>query len=93
MKLSTNLGDCIHSRRDRRVLLNCAAILTESDGFTVDVMIVDVSKDGFRLRSVTELELGSRVSLQMDNVAPVRCEIRWSCGHEAGGIFLDPITI
>jgi hypothetical protein len=74
-------------------MLNCAAILTEDDGFTVDVTIVDVSRDGFRLRSITELEIGSRVLLQMENVAPVRCEIRWSCGHEAGGVFLDPITI
>jgi hypothetical protein len=93
MKMSANLGGCISSRRDRRVVLNCAAILTEADGFTVDVTVVDVSKDGFRLRSVTELELGSKVSLQMENVTPVRCEIRWSCGHEAGGVFLDPITV
>lgn len=93
MKTSMDLGSCIHSRRERRVLLNRNAILTEGDGFTVDVLIVDVSKDGFRLRSVTELELGSSVLLQMENVAPVRCEIRWSCGHEAGGIFLDPITL
>ena len=93
MKMSTNLEGCIHSRRERRVTLNCGAVLTESDGFTVDVVIVDVSKSDFRLRSVAELELGSKVSLQMKNVAPVRCEIRWSCGHEAGGVFLDPITI
>jgi len=93
MKMSTKLGGCIHSRRERRVMLNCDAVLTEPDGFMVDVVIVDVSKDGFRLRSVAELELGSTVSLRMKNVAPVRCEIRWSCGHEAGGVFLDPITI
>jgi hypothetical protein len=42
---------------------------------------------------VTELEVGSNVLLQMENVAPVRCQIRWSCGHEAGGLFLDPIRI
>lgn len=93
MKMSMNLGDCINSRRERRVLLNADAVLTEDDGYTVDVVILDVSKDGFRLRSVTEFELGSTVRLQMKNVAPVRCEIRWSCGHEAGGVFLDPITI
>jgi hypothetical protein len=93
MKMSTKLGDCIHSRRERRATLNCDAVLTEDDGFTLDVVVVDVSKDGFRLRSVAELDLGSKVSLQRKNVAPVRCEIRWSCGHEAGGIFLDPITI
>ena len=93
MKKSMNLGDCITSRRERRVLLNRDAILTEHDGFTVDVLIVDVSKDGFRLRSVTELELGSTITLQMRETRPVRGEIRWACGHEAGGVFLDPITI
>jgi hypothetical protein len=93
MTMSKKLQDCIHSRRERRVALNRGAILTESDGFTVDVTIVDVTKDDFRLRSITELELGSKVILQMDNATPVRCEIRWSCGHEAGGIFLDPITL
>lgn len=93
MKTSTTLQGCIQSRRERRVSLNREAILTEADGFTVDVTIVDVTKDDFRLRSVTELELGSKVILQMQNATPVRCEIRWSCGHEAGGIFLDPITI
>jgi hypothetical protein len=93
MNMSTSLGNCISTRRERRVTLNCGAILTEDDGFTVDVTIVDVSKDGFRLRSLTELEIGSKVMLQMQNVAAVRGEIRWSCGHEAGGVFLDPVVL
>ena len=93
MKTSMNLGDCINGRRERRVVRNGVAILTEDDGSAVDDVIVDVSKDSFRLRSVTELEIGSNVILQMENVAPVRCQIRWSCGHEAGGIFLDPIVV
>jgi hypothetical protein len=93
MNMSMKLANCIQGHRERRVSLNCGAILTEDDGFTVDVTIVDVSKDGFRLRSVTELEIGSRVMLQMHNVAAVRGEIRWSCGHEAGGIFLDPVVL
>lgn len=93
MKVNVNLGDCISSRRERRVLLNRDAVVTEHDGFTVDVVVVDVSRDSFRLRSVTELELGSKVLLQMKNAGPVRCEIRWSCGHEAGGVFLDPIRL
>jgi hypothetical protein len=93
MKKSTSLGSCISTRREPRVTLNCEAILTEADGYTVDVTIVDVSKDGFRLRSLTELEEGSKVTLQMQNVAAVRGEIRWICGHEAGGIFLDPVLL
>jgi hypothetical protein len=93
MKTGSNLGSCINTRRDRRVRLNCDALLTEDDGYTVDVTIVDVSSDGFRLRSLADLEIGSKVLLQMQNVAAVRGEIRWTCGHEAGGIFLDPVVL
>jgi endonuclease YncB( thermonuclease family) len=93
MKSGKDLSACIRAGRQRRVALNCAGVVTESDGCTIDVTIVDISKDGFRLRSVEELELGSTVSLQMQETRPVRCEIRWACGHEAGGIFLDPITV
>ena len=93
MKSWNDLSECIRSGRQRRVALNCAGVLTESDGCTIDVTIVDISKDGFRLRSVEELELGSTVSLRMHETRPVRCQIRWACGHEAGGIFLDPIAI
>ena len=91
MKSGPDLSACIHTGRERRVTLNCAAVLTENDGCSLDVTIVDVSQNGFRLRSIAELELGSNVLLQMENVAPVRGLIRWACGHEAGGVFLDPV--
>lgn len=87
------LASCVRTGLDRRVQLNCDAVVTESDGCTLDVTIVDVSHKGFRLRSVAELEIGSTVLLQMPESRPVRCEIRWSCGHEAGGVFVDPITV
>ena len=93
MKMTNNLAACIDHDREARVTLNCDAVLTESDGCTVDVMIVDVSKDGFRLHSLAELEIGSEVLLQMDKVPGVRGEIRWACGHQAGGVFLDPVAL
>lgn len=91
--MGMDLSACIRSSRESRVVLNCAAVVTESDGCTLDVTIVDVSQHGFRLRSIAELELGSTVLLQMPEARPVRCEIRWACGHEAGGVFLDAITV
>ena len=93
MKIGRNLTSCIRAGREPRVTLNCAGLVTESDGCTLDVTIVDVSQSGFRLRSEEEFELGSTVTLQMREARPVRAEIRWACGHEAGGIFLDPIAI
>lgn len=93
MKMSNDLAACIDHSREARVTLNCDAVLTESDGCSVDVLIVDVSKDGFRLHSLAELEIGSEVLLQMDKVPGVRGEIRWACGHQAGGVFLDPVAL
>jgi hypothetical protein len=89
--MSTNLAACVGQGRERKAMLNCEAVLTEADGCTLDVVIVDVSSVGFRLRSVAELEVGSEVLLQMEKVPAVRGRIRWTCGHEAGGVFLDPI--
>ena len=93
MNASGNLASCVRSGLERRVQLNCDAVVTEEDGCTLDVTIVDVSQHGFRLRSIAELELGSVVLLQMPESRPIRCEIRWACGHEAGGVFVDPITL
>lgn len=93
MKMSTDLAACIDSRREARVTLNCDAVLTEADGCTVDVVIVDVTKSGFRLQSLAELEIGSEVLLQMDKLPGVRGQIRWICGHQSGGVFLDPVAL
>ncbi|HEU5482391.1 MAG TPA: PilZ domain-containing protein [Sphingomicrobium sp.] len=91
--MSTNLASCIDNGREARVTLNCDAVLTESDGCTLDVVIVDVSKGGFRLQSLAELEVGSDVLLHVHKLAPVRGQIRWTCGQEAGGVFLDPVSL
>jgi endonuclease YncB( thermonuclease family) len=93
MNMRTDLAACIDSGREARVTLNCDAVLTESDGCTLDVTLVDVSKHGFRLRSIAELEVGSEVLLQMDSMPGVRGQIRWTCGHQAGGVFLDPVAL
>ena len=93
MKLSNNLAACIDNGREARVVLNCDGVLTETDGCTVNVLIVDVSQHGFRVQSHAELEPGSEVLLQMLKAPAVRGQIRWTCGHQAGGIFLDPIAL
>ena len=93
MKMSNDLAACVDNGREPRVSLNCDAVLTEADGCTVDVVIIDVSQHGFRLRSLAELEVGSEVELQMAKVPSVRGQIRWTCGHHSGGVFLDPIAL
>lgn len=85
----------VHGYRERgtRVSVRCDAVLTESDGCELDVIVTDVSRDGFRLQSRSELEPGAEVLLSVSKLAPVKAIIRWTCGHEAGGVFLEPVAL
>ena len=80
-------------KRPPRIAVRCLAVLVEDDGCALDVVILDVSRDGFRLESQSELEVGSEVLLQVAKLAPVKAVIRWTCGHEAGGVFLEPVAL
>lgn len=91
--MSNHLASCIQRGRESRVTLNCEAVVVEPDGCSTEVVLIDVSQHGFRLRSAAEFEVDSEVILQLPKVPAVRGMIRWICGHEAGGVFLDPIVI
>ena len=82
-----------YRKRSARIRLRCDAVLTESDGCQVAVVITDVSKDGFRLQSRAELASGDEVELQVAKAAPVRARIQWTRGFEAGGTFLEPVAL
>jgi PilZ domain-containing protein len=82
-----------YRKRDARVSVRCDALLTEADGCELEVLITDVSRDGFKLESRSELEIGEEVLLRVEKLAPVRAIIRWTCGREAGGVFLEPVAL
>jgi PilZ domain len=63
------------------------------DSMSVDALILNVSSKGFRLRAAEELEPGMEVMLEVAKLEPVRGEIRWTCGEESGGVFLDAIAL
>ena len=79
--------------RDARIALRCEAMLIEEDGCALEVVITDVSRDGFRLESRGELEVGADVILLVPKMAPIKGTIRWTCGFEAGGVFLEPVAL
>jgi hypothetical protein len=80
-------------KRDPRIAVRCDAVLIESDGCTLDVVITDVSRDGFKLESRCELEVGAEIMLLVSKLQPVKAMIRWTCGYEAGGVFLEPVAL
>lgn len=82
-----------YTERYPRVSVHCDAVLCEADGCELAVVITNVSRDGFRLMSRSELEVGSEVLLRVAKMEPVRVLIRWTRGHEAGGVFLEPVAL
>ena len=63
------------------------------DSGEFEAQIVNLSAMGFRLRCDRELEVGSRVSLKVDKLPPVRAVIRWVRGDECGGAFLESVIL
>ena len=55
--------------------------------------VTNLSSSGFRLRSARALEPGLEVTLEVPRRPSVQCLIRWVSGKEAGGIFLEPVTL
>ena len=82
-----------YTERHPHVSVHCDAVLCEADGCELAVVITDVSRDGFRLMSRCELEVGSEVLLRVGKIEPVRALIRWTRGYEAGGVFLEPVSL
>lgn len=83
----------VYKERAARIALRRDALLIESDGCELEVVVLNISSAGFRLQSRCELLVGSEVLLQLGKEPPVRASIRWVCGSEAGGVFLDPAAI
>ena len=59
----------------------------------IDAQIVNLSSDGFRLRSENPLQVGWVVTLEAATQFPVKALICWACGTEAGGVFAEPVAL
>ena len=68
------------------VLLRCAA-------GKFPARVINLSATGFRLEAPRELEAGWEITLQVPKRDPVKCVIRWASGKEAGGVFLEAISL
>jgi len=76
--------------REKRVDVRKPALLINSDGMEIDVLVLDVSSHGFRIELDDQLRVGELVSLKVDDEL-VGAEIRWVLGKEAGGTFISSV--
>ena len=76
-----------------RVQTSLAAMLVDSDGGELPVEIIDLSSGGFRLRTTEPLIVGEEVQFRVSRYGDFRAKVQWVEGYEAGGRFLDQITL
>jgi hypothetical protein len=80
-------------KRSPRVQTSIAAMLIDSDGGELPVEVLDLSGGGFRLRAPEPLVTGERVQLRVPKYGDFPAQIQWVEGHEAGGRFLERMTL
>ena len=80
-------------KRSPRVQTSIAAILVDSDGGELPVEVLDLSSGGFRLRAGEPLVIGEQVRLRVPRYGDFPAQIQWVEGDEAGGRFLERMTL
>ena len=79
--------------RSTRVRTSIPAVLVDSDGGELEVEVTDLSSGGFRLRAGEPLVAGEEVRLRVPRYGAFRAQIQWVEGNDAGGRFLEPVTL
>ena len=59
----------------------------------IDAQMLNLSSDGFRLRSHDPLQVGWEVTLMTGKHDPVKAVICWACGLDAGGVFAESVAL
>ena len=65
----------------------------ECEAGEIEAEMVNLSSDGFRLRTDGPLQVGWEVTLKAGKHDPVKAIICWACGLESGGVFAEPVAL
>ena len=68
-------------------------VSVECDAGEIEAQMLNLSSDGFRLRTEGPLQVGWAVPLEAAKQFPVRALICWACGNDAGGVFEEPVAL
>ena len=80
-------------KRAPRVDTKFSTTLTDSDGNTLSVMVLDISREGCRMQTDGSLKIGENVQIKVPKYGTFPAQIRWALGDEAGAVFLEPVFI
>ncbi len=68
-------------------------VRVHTDAGAVEAQMLNLSADGFRLRTANPLQVGWEVTLEAGKYDPVKAVICWACGLESGGVFQEPVAL
>ena len=68
-------------------------VSVECEAGEIEAEVVNLSSDGFRLRTDGPLQAGWEVTLKNGKHDPVKAIICWACGLESGGVFSEPVAL
>jgi hypothetical protein len=80
-------------KRSPRIDTAINASVTDSDGDTMSVVVIDISSEGCRMETKGLLKIGENVELNVGRYGSFPAQIRWALGNEAGAIFLEPVFL
>ena len=78
-------------KRSTRVDVRSNGVLVDSDGVSIDVVVIDISKDGCRLETQDTLMIGEHVRLRVGRIGDYPAQVRWALGNVAGLEFTGPV--
>jgi hypothetical protein len=80
-------------KRSPRIDTAINASVTDSDGGTMSVVVIDISSEGCRMETEGSLKIGETVELNVGRYGSFPAQIRWALGNEAGAVFLEPVFL
>jgi len=80
-------------KRAPRVDTKFETSLIDSDGNTVSVTVIDISREGCRMETDGTLKIGENVQIKVPKYGTFPAQIRWALGNEAGAVFLEPVFL
>ena len=80
-------------KRAPRVDTRFETSLIDSDGNSVSVTVIDISREGCRMETDGTLKIGENVQIKVPKYGTFPAQIRWALGNEAGAVFLEPVFL
>lgn len=91
MNINAQIYSSDDRRNEARVAVERTGTLGTGIGTPEFITVADLTRDGCRIDSPTELETGSTIRLGIAGVGLIEAEVRWRNGATHGCAFVQPL--